>query len=587
MSQLNDIFPSHDGTIPLSSRASPAGQRSLRKGFQVSDLLLAPFHESPRQFRPPKFVAHRSIKPPALPPPMGQLPRAPPADVDLARAPVPPPAYFDPTAADQRWHTSSPRDYMLDTKKLSRPVSRSSGGSASMSLPVEWLRPLEPPPSAASSLAPTPRSPRSPGGFRAYMQQRRGKTFEGTGMAALVNTAGSSTASSPRPGDPANSCRGPSFRRDSKEDVSPSRHMSVKVSFDQQPEQEPISPPGSVDGSPANRRPLVGEEPVDESAAEDIAAAVEAPDEPELTRPLPPARPPPPKAPPDDEISLHKATAPDKRVKAPKPFTGHRRNSFSRKLIRSDRSPMTKRPLTPGQMLRGFGVIPSDAPPPTPPSPRSGTRPTNPVRIGRPDRELQSPGRVLQPPRSPRLPAQSIRPDSRGDRMWTRAPPSTPNELSAKPPLTLQRILFGGVVVDLVAACTQLVREISQRCTVAAREESWPCVDVSVVFGTHMLPLPMRVMACSAATRMGDIELGARLKASLKDGLDDWALTELVVRLGYPSSEEPVNVDPEQQRLDAEYASRRAAEMALIEYAERRGTEIEWRDERHVPQFYP
>ena len=43
----------------------------------------------------------------------------------------------------------------------------------------------------------------------------------------------------------------------------------------------------------------------------------------------------------------------------------------------------------------------------------------------------------------------------------------------------------------------------------------------------------------------------------------------------------------EQQRLDAEYASRRAAEMALIEYAERRGTEIEWRDERHVPKFYP
>ena len=87
--------------------------------------------------------------------------------------------------------------------------------------------------------------------------------------------------------------------------------------------------------------------------------------------------------------------------------------------------------------------------------------------------------------------------------------------------------------MELQKACNQLVAEVTTRCTRIARDVNWPTEDVDVWFGANALPLRMTVLTGSAATRMRDLELAARLRAAAKHGLDEPEMTELCARLGY------------------------------------------------------
>ena len=90
----------------------------------------------------------------------------------------------------------------------------------------------------------------------------------------------------------------------------------------------------------------------------------------------------------------------------------------------------------------------------------------------------------------------------------------------------------------MASACNRLVTDISARSTAVARDTGWPYADVSVWFGSHLVPLPMRVLAHSSATRMRDTELGARLSAYARRGIDESYLAEIVVRVALPSQPE-------------------------------------------------
>ena len=120
--------------------------------------------------------------------------------------------------------------------------------------------------------------------------------------------------------------------------------------------------------------------------------------------------------------------------------------------------------------------------------------------------------------------AAFVRPASRGNRPWTRGES-----------VLEERVVYCGEAVDVASACNRLITDISARCTMVSRDTGWPCVDVYAWCGSHLMPLPMQVLAHSAATRMRDIELGARLSAYARKGLDDAQLAELIVRVALPS----------------------------------------------------
>lgn len=121
-------------------------------------------------------------------------------------------------------------------------------------------------------------------------------------------------------------------------------------------------------------------------------------------------------------------------------------------------------------------------------------------------------------------PSTRLRPQTaREFRPWMRHTPSGPD-----------RVQLGTRLLDLGAACNRLVAEITERCCRVSRDTNWPCAEVYVWFGSNPLPLPMTVLFGSAATRMKQSELGARLMAHARTGLGENELRMLCVKLAYP-----------------------------------------------------
>ena len=93
---------------------------------------------------------------------------------------------------------------------------------------------------------------------------------------------------------------------------------------------------------------------------------------------------------------------------------------------------------------------------------------------------------------------------------------------------------FRSQLVDLRAACSRLVGDVSDLAVQISRDSDWPCVDIDVHYGTHDLSLSMTVLQGSPAISMNPVELGARLMTFIRDGIYEEDLLLIAASIAYP-----------------------------------------------------
>ena len=121
-------------------------------------------------------------------------------------------------------------------------------------------------------------------------------------------------------------------------------------------------------------------------------------------------------------------------------------------------------------------------------------------------------------------PANRVRPTAAAfDRPWTRAMKQH-----------LPVVWFRSQLVDLRAACSRLVGDVSDLAVQISRDSDWPCVDIDVHYGTHDLSLSMTVLQGSPAISMNPVELGARLMTFIRDGIYEEDLLLIAASIAYP-----------------------------------------------------